>query len=136
MISLLVWPCSDPEHKDCFGVVDFLPVLFDFLQKREVRPLIYLEDHLNYDDACSLVQRDLTTEVLDTLLARKNLYDISICDNSSHSACYNVVDIDAQIRGDSDAYVVEHVSYVEALSMLQELWQEIDESKALSQKQA
>ncbi|HZR43431.1 MAG TPA: hypothetical protein VFB12_25170, partial [Ktedonobacteraceae bacterium] len=62
--------------------------------------------------------------------------DISICDNSSHSACYNVVDIDAQIRGDSDAYVVEHVSYVEALSMLQELWQEIDESKALSQKQA
>ena len=133
MISLLVWPCSDPGHKDCFGVVDFLPVLLDLLQKRDVRPFIYLEDHLSYDDACSLVQRDLTLEVLDTLLSRKNLYDVSICEDPSHRACYKVVDIDAQVRSDPTVCVVEHVSYIEALSKLQALWQETEEAKRLSQ---
>ena len=123
VINLFVWPCSDPEHKDCYGVVDFLPVTLDLLQNKEVRPLLYLEDHLSYDDACSLMQRDLTLEVLDTLITRKNLYDVSICDNPSHRACYNVVNIDAQVCSDPNMYVLEHVSYIEALSKLLDLWQ-------------
>ena len=123
MISLLVWPCSASGHKDCYGVVDFLPVLLDLLQKREVRPLIYLEDHLDYDDACSLVQRDLTLEVLDTLISRKNSYDMAICENPDHHACYNVVNIDAHVRSDPNKYALEHVSYIEALSKLLDLWQ-------------
>ena len=104
-------------------MVDFLPVLLDLLQKREVKSLVYLEDHLYYDDACSLVQRDLTLEVLDTLITKKNLYDVSVCGDPSHHVCYNVVDIDAQVHNAPNIHVVEHVSYIEALSKLQELWQ-------------
>ena len=122
MISLLVWPCSDPSHRDCYGVIDAFPLLLDLLQKKEVRPLVYLEDHLSYDDACSLVQRDLVLEVLDRIVMRKNLHDISICDDPSHSACYSVIDIDALVRADAHIYVIEHVGYIEALSKLQDLW--------------
>ena len=125
MISLFVWPCSDPEHRECFGVVDFLPVLLDLLQKRDVRSLVYLEDHLSYDDAWALLRRDLLSEVLDALVTRQNKYDVSMCHDPSHRACYNVVDIDALISDDPGVSVVEHVSYIEALGKLYELWQSL-----------
>jgi hypothetical protein len=125
MICLFVWPCSNPEHRECFGVVDFLPVFLDFLQKREVRRLVYLEDHLSYDDAWALLRRDLLSEVLDALVTRQNKYDISMCNDPSHRACYNVVDVDALVCDDPSVSVVGHVSYIEALSKLYELWQSL-----------
>ena len=123
MIGLLVWPCSDPSHRDCFGVVDTSPLLLDLLQKREIRNLVYLEDHLSYDEACSPLHTDLLYEVRDTARTGTCFYDLSVCNEPSHTACYNVIDIEASIHADSDVYVIEHVSYIEALSKLQELWQ-------------
>ena len=122
MISLLVWPCSNPAHKDCFGVVDILPSFFDLLQKQEVRKPIYLEDHLSYDDAWALLRTDLLFETRDAFTTGTNLYNITICDNPSHSACYSIIDIEASLHTNPDTYIIEHINYIEALNKLYGLW--------------
>jgi hypothetical protein len=122
MIGLLVWPCSNPSHKDCFSVIDILPLFLDLLQKQEVRKPVYLEDHLSYDDAWALLRTDLLFEARDTTRTGTNLHDITPCNNPSHPTCYSIIDIEASLHTNPNEYIVEHINYIEPLNKLYNLW--------------
>lgn len=114
-VSLAIWPCSDPAHKECWAIVDTLPLVLEKLDGKR-RKLSYLSDHLNYEHA----KHTIAAEIVIALNEQDRWWDrygIEACKDSKHHDCFNIYDIKY-----ANLYVGMHMTYIRAIATMYDLW--------------